>query len=50
MQSSHLELKIMAEPASSLCVSVLIMRDNEALTVNRLMNEPSQSHRKEARD
>lgn len=43
MQSCHLELKIMAVPASSFCVSVLIVQDNESLTVKSLMNEPSQS-------
>lgn len=48
MQSGYLELKIMAMPASSLCVSALISEDNEPLTVHGLMNKPSQSHRKEA--
>lgn len=50
MQSSYLELKVMALPASSLCVSMLITEDNEPLTVHGLMNKPSQSHRKEALD
>lgn len=40
----------MVTPASSLCVSTLIMEDNESLAVRGLMNEPSQSHRKEALD
>lgn len=40
----------MVMPASSLCVSALIMEDNEPLTVHALMNRPSQSHRKEALD
>lgn len=50
MQSSYLELKIMALPASSLCVPAVIMEDNEPLTERGLMNKPSQSHRKEALD
>lgn len=50
MQSRYLELKIMAMPAFSFCVSALIIEDNEALTVHGLMNKPSQSHRKEALD
>lgn len=50
MQSGYLELKIMAAPASSLCVSALICGDNEPLMERRLMNKPSQSHRKEALD
>lgn len=40
----------MVMPASSFCVSALIMEDNEPLTVHALMNKPSQSHRKEALD
>lgn len=50
MRSGNLELKIMAMPASSLCVSALIMEDNEPLIVHGLMNKLSQSHRKEALD
>lgn len=40
----------MAMPASSLCVSELIIEDNEPLTVHGLMNKPPQPHRKEALD
>lgn len=50
MWSSYLELKIMAMPASSLCVSAVIMEDNEPLIVHGLMNKLPQSHRKEALD
>lgn len=50
MQSGYLELKIMTMPASGLCVSAVITEDNEPLTVHKLMNKPSQSHRKEALD
>lgn len=32
----------MAVPASSFCVSVAMVQDNESLTVKSLMNEPSQ--------
>lgn len=50
MQSGYLELKVMVMTAFCLCVSALIMEDNEPLTVHALMNKPSQSHRKEALD